>query len=422
MARRLSKEEVVTIHVLAEKGASKREIARKLGVTEGAVRYQLRKKEEARSDGRAGKRRRADAVCEPIAVWFASHQDDQRPVNVRDLYDHLVAEHDYDGSYNSVRRYVRAHYPKPRTRTYRRVETPPGAQVQTDWVEFSNVDIGNGPQPLSALIMTLSHSRRSAMVWSQNKRMLAWLGCHNDGFERLGGIAAVNRIDNTKTAIVRGAGAWGEIHPAYRAYANQVGFHIDACPPRAGNAKGKVEAKVRLGRLRANPRGRRFDGLEELQHWTDERFERWSRRAICPITGATVYETWQRELDALAPLPRLPEPFDVAVSRKVHRDCLVHFESRSYTVPFAFVGRNVEVRGCRNTVQIVADGQLLREYPRRSEQRLWIDASCYEGEATDEVLPPPPLGRMGRRLQEIYDQPVQQRPIDLYAALLEVSR
>ena len=31
MARRLSKEEVVTIHVLAEKGASKREIARKLG-------------------------------------------------------------------------------------------------------------------------------------------------------------------------------------------------------------------------------------------------------------------------------------------------------------------------------------------------------------------------------------------------------
>ena len=112
----------------------------------------------------------------------------------------------------------------------------------------------------------------------------------------------------------------------------------------------------------------------------------------------------------------------MAVSRKVHRDCLVHFESRSYTVPFAFVGRNVEVRGCRNTVQIVADGQLLREYPRRSEQRLWIDASCYEGEATDEVLPPPPLGRMGRRLQEIYDQPVQQRPIDLYAALLEVSR
>ena len=42
-------------------------------------------------------------------------------------------------------------------------------------------------------------------------------------------------------AISQGAGAWGVIHPAYRAYAQAVGFHIDACAPRAGNAKGKVD-------------------------------------------------------------------------------------------------------------------------------------------------------------------------------------
>ena len=47
--------------------------------------------------------------------------------------------------------------------------------------------------------------------------------------------------------------------------------------------------------------------------------------------------------------------------------------------------------------------------------------SCYEGKATDRVLPPRPLGRMGRKLQEIYEQPVAQRPIDLYAALAEVA-
>lgn len=39
MARRLSKEEVATIRVLAETGQNHCEIARTLGATEGAVRY-----------------------------------------------------------------------------------------------------------------------------------------------------------------------------------------------------------------------------------------------------------------------------------------------------------------------------------------------------------------------------------------------
>jgi len=43
MARRLRPEEVVTIQVLSEKQVSGRAIARQLGVTEGAVRYRLRR-------------------------------------------------------------------------------------------------------------------------------------------------------------------------------------------------------------------------------------------------------------------------------------------------------------------------------------------------------------------------------------------
>jgi hypothetical protein len=33
-----------------------------------------------------------------------------------------------------------------------------------------------------------------------------------------------------------------------------------------------------------------------------------------------------------------------------------------------------------------------------------------------------PLGKMGRRLQQILEQPVEQRPANLYAALAEVAR
>ena len=422
MRPRLRREEVVTIHVLTEKGEGASAVARRLGVTEGAVRYHLRRRAEGAVDGRQGKVFKAAAVGEAIRVWFESAAEGERPVNVRDLYEHLQAEHVYAGSYKSVVRYVRAHYPKPARRTYRRVETVPGAQTQTDWGEYPAVDVGEGPEPLHAFVMVLSHSRKPAVVWSRSEDQLHWLAAHNGAYRRLQGVAAVNRIDNVKTAIASGAGAWGTIHPAYRAYARAVGFHIDACGPREANAKGKAEAKVRLSRLRLDPGRRRYDAVEELQERTDRKIEAWAERAVCPATGQTVQASWEAELERLAPLPILPEPFDVVVTRPVQADCMVHFENRQYPVPFRFVGQPVEVRGCADTVQILAEGRIVREYPRGTAERVLIDPSCYEGEATATVLPPRPLGRMGRRLEEIRALPVEQRPLDLYAALAEVAR
>lgn len=424
MVRRLRREEVLTIRVLAEKGEPKRRIARTLGVSEGLVRYHLRRAEAQASDGRRGKPRRADSHSEVIRVFWEDkiRERPDRPPNVQELHELLVREHGYDGSYQSVLRYVRAAFPPPGIRTYRRVETPPGAQAQTDWGEFPGVDLGNGPEPLHAFVMVLSHSRMPAVAWSRREDQLSWLSCHNAAFRRLGGIPAVNRIDNLKTGIFRGAGAWGTINPVYQAYAAAVGFHVDACPPRAGNAKGKVEAKVRLSRFRLKAHERAYDGIEDLQDATDRRLRRWSETALCPATGKTVAESWDDELPFLAPLPILPEPFDVALERTVGKDCTVHFEGRRYTVPFEHALARVEVRGCAGKVQILAGGGVVREYPRGTAERILIDPSCYEGEATDRVLPPPPLGRMGERLKEIAETPVAKRPIDLYAALAEVAR
>lgn len=51
-----------------------------------------------------------------------------------------------------------------------------------------------------------------------------------------------------------------------------------------------------------------------------------------------------------------------------------------------------------------------------------IDPAHYEGRSTPAVIAPTPLGRLGRRLQELAEIPVEQRPIDLYAALAEAAR
>jgi hypothetical protein len=82
----------------------------------------------------------------------------------------------------------------------------------------------------------------------------------------------------------------------------------------------------------------------------------------------------------------------------------------------------VEVRGCAAVVQVWYDGRVVAEHPRHTQQRLLISPSHYEGPGDERVTPPTPLGRMARKLQEILEQPVEQRPLDLYAALAEVAR
>lgn len=421
MPSRLEREEKVTIKVLAAKGQNHCEIARTLRVTEGTVRYHLRRAEQGLEDGRQAKPFQVARLFGVIEAWMETHEGITRPVNVRGLHEHLVYEWGYEGSYRSVLRYVRRQYGQPAVRTYRRVETPPGAQCQTDWAEYPRIDVGRGPEHLHALVMVLSHSRMPAVVWSRTEDQLGWLSCHNEALRRLGGIPAVNRIDNVKTAIANGAGAWGELNPTYRAYAKAVGFHVDACSPGEAQAKGKAEAKVRLSRLLVGCE-RNWGSLEDLQAWTDRQVERWANRSLCPATGKTVWESWQEELSFLAPLPILPEPFDVVVTRPVHRDCTVRFEGRTYAVPFAYAGTEVEVRGGAGKVQVLAEGRVVQEYLRHTAERILIDPRCYEGEATDRVLPPPPLGRLGRKMQELLELPVEKRPLSLYAALAEVAR
>ena len=162
--------------------------------------------------------------------------------------------------------------------------------------------------------------------------------------------------------------------------------------------------------------------LEELQAWTDRRLKRWMKTATCPVTGLSVWESFKAEQEYLQPLPLLPEPFDIAVTRKVHRDCTVNFEGRTYSVPYRYWGLQVEVRGGPRFVQVVFDGEVIAQHRRHTRSRIILDSDHYEEEPGSEVPAPLPLGAMGSKLQDLYEDTVEMRSVDMYAALAEVSQ
>ena len=437
---KLSKEQVMVAKGMQERGTSIRQLARQLGVSEGALRYRLRRLEAGECiDGRRHKPTALDGLEEVVEQVQERLGDGRltgrgRPCQVREIHEVLMRDYGYTGSYQAVVRHLRRKHGTPKVRALRRVETPPGAQAQHDWFEVE-APIGPKRRQLQMLVGALSHSRARFSWVSRDQSQLAWHTGHLELFGRYGGVPLWVRIDNLKTGVARGAGPTAVLNASYRVFARTCGFEIDPCRAAKGSDKGKAERSVRTFRSAYGGVLRRGAGtLGELQRLLDQRSELLLDRLTCPVTGTSVREAWTVERRALQPVPTMAEPFDVVVSRRVSRDCLVSFEGRRYSVPFAWVGRQVEIWGTHEHVVIRGGRTEIARHGRGTRQRLLIDPVHYEGPSTDRVQRPTPLGRRARlqmaglssasaeTLLMLPDAGRLVRPLDDYVQLVEALR
>lgn len=424
---------------MQERGTSVRQLARQFGVSEGALRYRLRRaRERDRPDGRAEQATALDGLEAVIAGLQERLHDGRltgegRPCQVREIYEALVHDHGYRGSYQAVVRHLRRKHGAPRVRALRRVETPPGVQAQHDWYEVETMVAGR-LERLQVLSGTLSHSRARFSWVSRDQTQLSWHAGHLALFERYGGVPLWVRIDNLKTGVSSGAGATAVLNATYRVFARTCGFEVDPCRAAKGSDKGKVERSVRTFRMAYGSVLRNGAGsMEELQRRLDARSYALLDRLTCPVTGTSVREAWESERQLLRPLPTMAEPFDVVVSRRVSRDCLISFEGRRYSVPFAWVDRQVEVLGTHAHVVVRAEGEEVARHARGTRARLLLDPAHYEGESTDRVERPTPLGHRARLQMAGLSGPGLDtllllnggrvaRPLDEYVRLVEALR
>jgi hypothetical protein len=104
---------------------------------------------------------------------------------------------------------------------------------------------------------------------------------------------------------------------------------------------------------------------------------------------------------------------------------------RRYTVPFAWVGRVVEVRGTSRHVVVHAEGREIARHVRGSDARLLLDPVHFEGPFTERVQRPTPLVRRAllqitrlssaarQHLDEVPAPAAVGRPLAEYARLVE---
>jgi len=193
------------------------EIARRLDLDRKTVRRCLRQE-----------RWQAYRRVERADTLLAQHSDflRQRAPQVRHsariLFQEVVRQHGYAGSYDTVKRFVRPLRAEQALDdiTQRRFETPPGAQSQIDWGQ-ARVHFRTRPVELHVFVLTLGFSRRSFYRVCADERLSQFLDADERAFEHFGGHTREHLYDRPRTACSGSEGGkviWNTTFLAFAEY------------------------------------------------------------------------------------------------------------------------------------------------------------------------------------------------------------
>jgi transposase len=275
------------------------------------------------------------------------------------IYQDLVAEHGYSGSYYSVRRFV-TQLGQTRELPFRRMECAPGEEAQVDFGTGIPITQPDGRRRRTHVLrVVLSHSRKAYSETVDRQTTDNFIRCLENAFWHFGGAPQRVVLDNLRAAVHKADWFDPELNPKVQAFAAHYGVVMLPTKPYTPRHKGKVERGVDY--VQENGlKGHTFTSLAaENQHllaWeqgvADTRLHGTTRQQV----GKLFREVEQA---CLQPLPLARFPFFHESQRSVHRDGHVEVAKAYYSVPPEYLSRHVWVRW---------DGQIVRIFNQRLEQ------------------------------------------------------
>jgi transposase len=267
------------------------------------------------------------------------------------IYQDLVDEVGFSGSYQAVKRFVKQLRADQPDRVWR-IEVAPAEEVQIDFGTGAWVSDAQGRRRRPwVLRVVLSFSRKaySEAVFQQTTENL--IRCLENALRSFGGVVRTVNLDNLRAAVKKADWCDPELNPKLVSFCRHYGCALLPCLPRRPEHKGKTERGISY--LKGNAlRGRTFKSLsahnEFLRHW--ERTV--ADRRIHGTTRKQVAALFAQEQSALLPLPPDLFPCFKEGRRTVHRDSYVEVDKAYYSVPPEYIGQRVWVRWDNREVRI----------------------------------------------------------------------
>jgi transposase len=298
-----------------------------------------------------------ESQCEPYRKIVEDKL--QSGLSRQRIYQDLRDEHGFEGSYYSVRRFVKRlgeDSPIP----FRRMECMPGEQAQVDFGSAATIVRPDGKRKrphVFRIVLSFSRKAYSEVVYRQTTDN--FIRCLENAFWHFGGVPRTLVIDNLRAAVKNADWYDPDIHPKIQSFCEHYGTVILPTKPYTPRHKGKVERGVDYVKSNAL-KGRTFSSLQEqnqhLLNWetciADTRIHGTTRKQVGKLFR-------EEEKASLLPLPASRFPCFTEAKRSVHRDGHVEVQKSYYSVPPEYTGREVWARW---------DGHLVRVFNCRMEQ------------------------------------------------------
>ena len=291
--------------------------------------------------------------CEPWREIIQGNCD--LGLSAQRIYQDLVTDHGFTGSYYSVRRFVRR-LEESRDLPFRRIECDPGDEAQIDFGTGAPIIGSDGSRRKTHVFrVVLSYSRKGYSEAVYRQTTDDFLRCLENAFRHFGGVPARLVLDNLKAAVKKADWFDPEINPKVRSFGEHYGTVFLPTRPYTPRHKGKVERGIDYVQENAL-RGKNFASLQD----ENTQLRDWEATVADTRVHGTTRQHVGKHFEAVerAALLRLPVdafPMFREARRTVHRDGHVEVDYAYYSVPPEYLARRVWVRWDARLVRIFND-------------------------------------------------------------------
>lgn len=201
-------------------------------------------------------------------------------------------------------------------------------------------------------------------TWTQS--LPDWIGSHVRALAAIGGVPEVVVPDNLKAAVHRAHRYEPELNRTYAELAHHYGFAV--IPARAARPrdKAKVEVGVQVVErwILARLRHHTFFALAEVNAAIRELLPALNNRPFKKLPGSrqSLFETLDHP--ALQALPVQPYTYAEWKQVRVHIDYHVEVDGHYYSVPYALVKQQLDVRLSAQVVEVFHKGKRVASHQR----------------------------------------------------------
>lgn len=339
-----------TINTLFKKGYNKTQIANMLKIDRKTVRNVLKQIEEKG----CVERKEYPSILDPYKEFI--HISVEKKLSATRIFQDLQNEYGYEGSYDSIRKYVAKIKENP-PKAYMVLTSLPGEEAQVDFGYIGTIKVNNRHKKAWIFVITLSYSRYMYVQIVFDQTVKTFIECHKNAFKYFGGVPETVKIDNLKAGILEADFYEPTVQKNYAAFATHYGFWAQPCRIYTPTDKGKVESSVKYVKDNCF-KAREFQDFEDAKNFLSQWLEKTANARTHGTTKkipVQIFKTIEKE--KLLPLP--VDDFVMSKSTKciVNTNCHISYDANYYSVPYAYIGQEVDVIEINNTIKVFYKGK-----------------------------------------------------------------